>query len=128
MTDGSTYAPETRATTKREYRDYVADFTNRLRSGETITNVSGTNQGETLGVTQEEDKIEIGSGGDAPAVNTQALTTDDPEPRTIAIGKAVQYWAKATNGTPGQTYDVRVLVKTSSGRMLEKLCRHKVEA
>lgn len=127
MTNGSTYAPETRATTKREWRDYVADFTNRLRSGETITDIATTYHGETLGVSCESGAVTIGDGGDAPSVNTQALTTDDPTPRTIAIGKAVQYWAQAANATPGETYEISVRVKTSANRLLEKVCRHKVE-
>lgn len=127
MTDGSIVAPEIRYTSTREWRDYVADFTDRLRSGETLSSVSSTYQGVTLGVLSDDGAITIGTSGDAPAINAGALTTDDPTPRTIAIGKAVQYWAQAANATPGETYEISVRVKTSANRLLEKVCRHKVE-
>lgn len=127
MTDGSIVAPEIRYTSTREWRDWTADFTDRLRTGETLTEVTGTYKGESLGVVSEDGAITIGTSGDAPAINAGALTTDDPTPRTIAIGKAVQYWAQAANATPGETYEVSVRVKTSANRLLEKVCRHKVE-
>lgn len=121
----SLVAPEIRATSSKEYRDYVADFTKLLRSAETLSAVSGSDgHGETLGVSEATGALTIGSGGSAPAVNGSAITTDDG--RTIATGKAVQYWAKAVGGTVGETYTVSVLVQTSGGRTRELRCRHVV--
>ena len=61
MTDGSIVAPEIRYTSTREWRDWTADFTDRLRTGETLTEVTGTYKGESLGVVSEDGAITIGT-------------------------------------------------------------------
>lgn len=118
----SLYAREVRTASIREYRDYVADFTKLLRSGETLSAVSGTDsQGTTLGVTESTGHVTIASGGSAPAINGSTLTLEDGS--TIATGKAVQFWARADGATVGNEYEIRVVAQTSGGRTRELRCR-----
>ena len=89
---------------------YTMEFTDLLGSGETISAISGTNDGATLGVTADA-AVTVGT----PSINAGAITyTDaDGESRTIAIGKGVQVRLKAASGTVGTAYEISFVVATS---------------
>ena len=89
---------------------YTMEFTDLLGSGETISAISGTNDGATLGVTCDA-AVTVGT----PSINAGAITyTDaDGESRTIAIGKGVQVRLKAASGTVGTAYEISFVVATS---------------
>ena len=89
---------------------YTMEFTDLLGSGETISAISGTNDGATLGVTSDA-AVTVGT----PSINAGAITyTDaDGESRTIAIGKGVQVRLKAASGTVGTAYEISFVVATS---------------
>ena len=112
-------AAETWSITTSESRLFTCDFTDLLASGETITSVSGTSGGVTLGVSGSAD-LTIGSG----AVNTDAITDDDGN--TVAIGKAVQVRISAAAGIVGTVYDVLFTCTTSASNRLQQVCKLQV--
>lgn len=122
----SVVCPEVRATTRKQWTTFVLDMSD-LPSSETLSSISGTDsQGVARGVTDATGTLTIGSsGGSAPAINGSALTVDG---KTIAVGKAVQFWLGASGGAVGSVYTIDVVVTTSAGRTLHRKCRVLVEA
>ncbi len=76
----------------------VVDFTDYLRSGETLTGTPTVVEVTTSALTI-----------DNKAVNSAAITKDG---RTVAIGKGVVF--RVQGGTAGTTYTIRVTVGTSA--------------
>ena len=105
--------------TVRESRLFTMDFSALLATGETISAVSGTSGGVTLGVSADA-LITVGT----PAVNVATITDDRGD--TIAIGKAVQVRLSSLSGAVGEVYDVRFVVATSGSNRVEQIARLQV--
>lgn len=105
-------ATEIVSMTTRETRLVTYDFTSLLASGETISTISGSSGGQTLGVSADA-AITVGT----PAVNVATITKSNGE--TIAIGKAVQVRLTPASGVVGTTYPVTCLVLTSASNRID---------
>lgn len=105
--------------TTRESCLFTLDFTRWLATGETISAVSGTSGGYTLGVTADV-AVTVGT----PAVNTGTVTDEDGN--TIAVGKAVQVRLAAASGVVGTVYEIVCLVSTTDGNRYEGKARLQV--
>lgn len=112
-------AQEVWSITTSESRLFTCDFTDLLASGETISGVSGTSGGVTLGVSADA-AITVGT----PAVNTDTIADDNGD--TIAIGKAIQVRLSASAGVVGTPYDVLFTCATSANNRLQQVVKLQV--
>jgi hypothetical protein len=104
-----------------ESRLFTCDFTALLGSTDTISAVSGTSGGVTLGVTTT---AGAGITVASPAVNVAAITDDRGD--EIAIGKAVQVRLTEASATVGQVYEVEFWLTTTDSNRLTQVCKLQV--
>lgn len=106
---------------RREYRQYVFNFTGSIETDETIVDITGTDgQGETLGVAEATGLVTIGTA----AINSVAITVDK---RAVAAAKAVTVFLRSASGVVGTIYTVTCLAVTSTGQSVEGIGYVRVE-